>query len=173
MKITLIVAMAENRVIGHKQTMPWHLSADLKKFKQITLGKPILMGRKTHESIGRALPERENIIISRNPHYQATGCEVFNHIDEALKYLSNQTEIFVIGGAGFYQSMLPFATTLYLTEIHKAFSGDTYFPEIPLDEWQESARDTITNDPKVDFNYSFVTFKRTSSPCLEEKTDEI
>ncbi|MCK5871623.1 MAG: dihydrofolate reductase [Methylococcales bacterium] len=173
MKITLIVAMAENRVIGHNQTMPWHLSADLKKFKQHTLGKPILMGRKTHESIGRALPERENIIISRNPHYQSSGCQVFNRINDALEHLSNQTEIFIIGGAGFYQSMLPFATTLYLTEIHKAFSGDTYFPEISSDEWYESARDTITNDSQVNFNYSFVTLKRTSSPSLKEKTDEI
>ncbi|MCK5926360.1 MAG: dihydrofolate reductase [Methylococcales bacterium] len=169
MKISLIVAMANNRIIGKNNKMPWHLSADLKKFKQTTLGNPILIGRKTHESIGRVLPERKNIIISHNPHYQSKGCEVFNHIEGALENLANanHTEVFIIGGAGFYQSMLPHATTLYLTEIHKAFSGDTYFPEINVDEWQELARNNINNDPLVDFTYSFVTLKR------KEKINEI
>jgi dihydrofolate reductase len=160
MNISLIVAMAKNRVIGKNQQMPWYLSADLKKFKQITLGHPILMGRKTHESIGKVLPERKNIIISHNPHYQATGCDVFNHIEEALKSLSHHEEIFVIGGAGLYQSMLPYASTLYLTEIHAEFSGDTYFPHISANEWQESARDDINNDSQVNFTYSFITLKR-------------
>jgi len=160
MKISLIVAMASNRAIGLDNKMPWHLSADLKKFKQITMGSPILMGRKTYESIGRPLPGRTNIIISRNPQYQQTGCLVFNTIDEAIASCQQHAEIFVIGGATFYQSMLPVADKLYLTEIKQAFDADTFFPEINRAEWKEISRENISNDPSVDFCYSFI--------CLEK-----
>lgn len=160
MKISLIVAMASNRVIGINGQMPWHLSADLKKFRQITTGHPILMGRKTYESIGRPLPGRRNIIISRNPDYKIAGCEVFSDIDAAIACCSESEELFVIGGAGFYESMLPKANFLYLTEINKAFSGDTYFPEINTQEWQEIERIDINNDDSVDFSYSFLKLQR-------------
>ncbi len=172
MKISLIVAMANNRVIGKNNKMPWHLSADLKKFKKITMGSPILMGRKTHESIGKALVGRKNIIISRNLNYQTLDCEVFHNIQTAIDSLSDVAEIFVIGGAGFYQSMLPLASTLYLTEIHQSFTGDTYFPEINPNDWQESERLRINKDPQVDFDYSFVILKRSTNNgnTLKERT---
>ncbi len=160
MKVSVIVAMAANRAIGLDNQMPWHLSADLKKFKQITMGSPILMGRKTFESIGRPLPGRKNIIISRNADYQQQGCEVFNSIDAAFAACSQLDEIFVIGGATFYQAVLERADLLYLTEIHKTFPADTYFPEFDLADWREIAREDIDNDPAVDFSYSFLTLER-------------
>ncbi len=156
MKLSLIVAMASNRAIGLNNQMPWHLSADLKKFKQITMGSPILMGRKTYESIGKPLPGRTNIIISRNSSYQQDGCLVFDHIDKAIASCQQYNEIFVIGGATFYQAMLPKADIIYLTQIHKEFKGDTFFPPINEQEWKEVAREDINNDQTVDFTYSFI-----------------
>ena len=160
MKISLIVAMASNRAIGLNNQMPWHLSADLKKFKQITMGLPILMGRKTYESIGRPLPGRSNIIISRNPSYQQPDCQVFENVDKAIAACQEYNEIFVIGGATFYQAMLPKADLLYLTQINKAFDADTFFPVINQQEWKEVAREDINNDPTVDFSYSFLKLER-------------
>jgi dihydrofolate reductase len=160
MKISLIVAMATNRVIGINGKMPWHLSADLKKFRQITTGHPILMGRKTYESIGRPLPGRRNIIISRNSDYKIAGCEVFTDIQVAIASCNEAEELFVIGGAAFYETMLLKADFIYLTEIHKAFAGDTYFPEINCQEWQEIERLDIDDDASVDFSYSFLKLQR-------------
>lgn len=127
MKISLIVAMASNRAIGLDGQMPWHLSADLKHFKQVTMGAPIVMGRKTFDAIGRPLPGRRNLVISRNSDYQAAGCEVFADINSALQACGNVTEVFVIGGATLYQALLPCADYLYLTEIHRPFAADTFF----------------------------------------------
>ncbi len=160
MKISLIVAMANNRAIGLHNKMPWHLSSDLKKFKQITMGSPILMGRKTFESIGRPLPGRTNIIVSRNSEYTQSGCVVFNSIKEAIASCQQYDEIFVIGGAKFYEAMLPVADKLYLTQINKTFDADTFFPVINRDEWSEIAREDISDDPSVDFSYSFITLER-------------
>lgn len=160
MKISLIVAMATNRAIGLNNKMPWHLSADLKKFKQITMGSPILMGRKTYESIGRPLPGRTNIIISRNSAYKQSGCVVFNSIEVAIDACQQYDEIFVIGGATFYEAMLPVADKLYLTEINKIFDADTFFPTIDRNEWREIAREDVSDDPLVDFSYSFITLER-------------
>jgi len=160
MKISLIVAMASNRVIGADNKMPWHLSADLKRFKNITMGSPILMGRKTYESIGKALPGRINIIISRNSNYQAQGCQVYSHIISALESFSAGQEIFVIGGASLYEAMLPKAEYIYLTKIHQLFLGDTYFPEIDSNNWIEVEQQRIDNDPDVTFAYSFIKLKR-------------
>ncbi len=163
MNISLIVAMASNRVIGADNKMPWHLPADLNKFKQITLGSPILMGRKTHESIGRVLPGRDNIIISRNPGYQAQGCQVFPSIETALSSFQKCQEIFVIGGSSLYESMLDKARMIYLTEIHAEFSGDTYFPELDENNWIEVERKHIDHDPDVDFSYSFIKLMHNTS----------
>jgi dihydrofolate reductase len=161
MKISLIVAMASNRVIGLNNKMPWHLSADLKKFKQITMGSPILMGRKTYESIGKPLPGRTNIIISRNTDYQQAGCLVFNNLETALQSASELTnELFVIGGSDLYQTLLPLADNLYLTLINQAVAGDTYFPEIDLNEWKEVAREDINDDTSTPFSYSFLTLDK-------------
>lgn len=160
MKLSLIVAMATNRTIGLNNKMPWHLSADLKKFKKITMGHPIIMGRKTFESIGRPLPGRDNIIISRNPDYLQPGCSVFNDLDSALQSCAEQDEVFVIGGATLYEVTLARADRLYITEILQDFSGDTWFPEINKTQWQEVACEDITDDNSVDFNYRFITYDR-------------
>ncbi len=163
MKISLIVAMASNRVIGLNNQLPWHLSADLKKFKRITMGHPILMGRKTFESIGRPLPGRTNIVISRDPDYHSSQCLIFNDIASALAHCQDEAELFVIGGASFYSALLPQADCIYLTAIHQDFSGDTFFPEISDHQWQEVAREDITDDLTVPFSYSFITLARLTS----------
>ncbi len=161
MKISIIVAMASNRVIGLNNLMPWHLPADLKQFKKITMGAPILMGRKTFESIGRPLPGRTNIIISRDPTYQQDGCLIFNSLDTALATIrQNAEEVFVIGGSTLYEALLPQATTLYLTEIKKDFHGDTFFPEWDTGDWREVEREEIDDDPDVSFSYCFLKLER-------------
>jgi len=160
MKISLIVAMASNQVIGADNKMPWHLSVDLKRFKKITMGSPILMGRKTHESIGKALPGRTNIVVSRNSNFQAEGCHIYPDIMSALESFSECQEIFIIGGASLYETMLPEAKSIYLTQIHQAFSGDTYFPKIDSNDWAEVEHERIDNDPDVAFAYSFIKLKR-------------
>jgi dihydrofolate reductase len=156
MKVSLIVAMAHNRVIGINNQLPWHLSADLKRFKQLTWGSAILMGRKTHESIGRPLPGRDNLIISRNAQYRSAGCQVFTDIAAAIEHCQSHAELFVIGGSSLYARMLPQADYIYLTMINKAFAGDTFFPEIPMEHWQEVERVNVADDPQANFDYSFI-----------------
>lgn len=161
MKISLIVAMAANRVIGLNNRMPWHLPADLQRFKKITMGAPILMGRKTFESIGRPLPGRINIIVSRNNHYRQPDCRVHQDLDAALADACRLAdEVFVIGGAKLYESLLPRADTLYLTEINQLVEGDTWFPEWRSDDWQELERVEVNDDPCAAFSYRFVTLQR-------------
>lgn len=161
MKISLIVALSSNRVIGLDNKMPWHLSADLKKFKAITMGFPIIMGRKTFEAIGKPLPGRLNIIISRNPNYQQAGCVVSGSLEAALAHACKASaQVFVIGGATLYEAALPIANDLYLTEIHETFSGDTFFPELDAAEWQEVAREEVADDPSVPFRYSFLKWEK-------------
>lgn len=165
MKLSIIVAMAENRVIGLNNQMPWHLSADLKRFKQITLGYPILMGRKTFESIGKPLPGRTNIIVSRNSEYQKKfqhgDCILVQSIEAAIEAgcrLSD--EIFVIGGSTLYQATLKLADTLYITQIQKDFQGDTFFPEFYPQGWLEVEHEHVTDDTAVDFAYSFLKMEK-------------
>jgi dihydrofolate reductase len=167
MKISLIVAMASNRAIGLNGRMPWHLSADLKHFKQVTMGSPVLMGRKTFEAIGRPLPGRENIIISRNADYQAEGCTVFHDLELALQYTGHCQQVFIIGGATLYQAMLAQADYLYLTLIEREFAGDTFFPEIG-DNWQEIDREQVANDQAVDFTYSFLKMANLNKTNLRQ-----
>lgn len=160
MLIQAIVAMSENRVIGRDNQLPWHLPADLRHFKQITLGSPIVMGRNTFLSIGRPLPGRRNIIISRNPDFQAAGCEVFHSVDEALAALATHPAIFIIGGAQLYQTLLPSTDRLHLTLIHENFEGDAFFPEIDSSEWQEMVREKHGADAENPYSYSFITLER-------------
>lgn len=165
MKISLIVAMAQNRVIGLDGQMPWHLSADLKKFRQITTGYPIIMGRITHEAIGRPLPNRTNLIVTHNKNYQAQGCLVFHDLNAALHHAASLADqVFIIGGSTLYEALLPVADTLYLTEIHRDIEGDTYFPAFNRADWQEIERIDIDDDPSVDFSYSFLTLKSSKNP---------
>ncbi len=161
MKISLIVAMSMNRVIGINNKMPWHLSADLKRFKTITMNAPILMGRKTFESIGKPLIGRTNIILSRNANYQPEGCLVFDSLEMALNSAQNYgDELFVIGGMTLYKIALPIAQRLYLTDIEAEFQGDTFFPEIDLNDWNVISCERISDDASVDFNYRFLTLEK-------------
>src|SRR5438128_323388 len=129
MRISFIVAMAENRTIGKDNQLPWHLPDDLQHFKALTLGKPILMGRKTHVSIGRPLPNRTNIILTRDNTFTAKGCLIAHNMDEAFDFASGCEEIFVVGGAEIYALLLPKTTRIYLTHDETALAGDTFFPE--------------------------------------------
>lgn len=161
MKISLIVAMSANRVIGQDNKMPWHLSADLKRFRAITMDAPILMGRKTFESIGKPLDGRTNLILSKNENYQPVGCFVFDSLEMALSAAENMgEELFIIGGATLYEMSLPFAKRLYLTDIQAKFDGDTFFPEFNFDDWNEITCEQINNDEKVDFSYRFLTLEK-------------
>ena len=160
MKISLIVAMANNGVIGIDNKMPWHLSADLKRFKKITMGSPILMGRKTFESIGRPVPGRINLIISGNNHYKQPGCQVYTSLKAAISACQQAAEIFVIGGSALYTAMLNEVDFIYLTQIKRDFTGDTFFPELNTEEWEEIQREDIDDDDSVSFSYSFIKLQR-------------
>ena len=165
MKLSMIAAMANNRVIGADNDMPWHLPADLKHFKAVTLGKPVIMGRKTYESIGKALPGRPNIVITGNNEYSLSDATVVDSPESALevaKALSPQTnEIMVIGGGTIYQSFLDMADTLYLTFIDLDVKGDTQFPDYEAAAtWTEVDREAFEPDDKNPHAYSFVTLTR-------------
>lgn len=162
MRISLIVAMAENRVIGTRNELPWHLSADLKRFKSLTMGHPLVMGRRTHESIGRPLPGRMNIVLTSIPNYLAPGCIVVHSVPEALARAEPAPECFVIGGAVLYAAFLPRAARIHLTEIHHAYAGDVYFPEFDRSAWREVEREDIDHDPAFPHRYSFVRLERYS-----------
>ena len=162
MKISIVVAMDTNGVIGKDNELPWHLPADLQHFKKTTMGKPILMGRKTWESIGRPLPGRTNIVITRDSDYRAEGCVVVNSIDAAMAAAGEQEEVMVIGGAEFYRQVLPRTDTLYLTRINASFEGDTVFPALNPAEWQEVERDDRSADEKNPHDYSFIRLDRVS-----------
>ena len=160
MKLSLIVALSTNRVIGKDNQMPWHLSADLKRFKAITWGKPILMGRKTHESIGRPLPGRNNIVLTSDPAYRAEGCAIAHSLAEALDIAGAAEELMIIGGASLYQRFLPEAGRLYLTLIEREFDGDTYFPPYSMEDWRVVDSETVSDDPSVDFTYRFLVLEQ-------------
>ena len=132
--ISLIVAHDKNRVIGYENKMPWHLPGDLQYFKEMTMGKPIIMGRKTFESIGRPLPGRRNIVITRNKQYHSDGIEIVSSLDEALMLTKNDEEVMIIGGEQIFRLALPLANRLYITQINAEFNGDTFFPS--YEGWQ-------------------------------------
>lgn len=157
---SILVAMDRNRVIGNDGDLPWHQRADLQRFKRITMDKPILMGRKTHESIGRALPGRHNIVLTRDENYQpAEGCTVVQDMDIAL-LMANSPEIMIIGGADIFAATLPRAQKIYLTEIDAEVEGDTFFPAFDESQWQELKREDHPADEQNDYPYSFVDLVR-------------
>lgn len=160
MIISVISAMDKNRLIGKENGLPWHLPADLQFFKKSTLGKPIVMGRKTYESIGRPLPGRQNIVISRNADYKAEGCEVVSSIDAAIKIAGDVEELMIIGGANLYLQVLDKADRLYLTQVHAKFEGDAWFPKIHYSDWHEISREDHQADEKNSVDYSFVVYQR-------------
>ena len=157
-KLSIIVAMSSNRVIGVNNSLPWHLSEDLKHFKTLTTGHTIIMGRKTYESIGKPLPNRRNIVISRNLNAFYGGIEVVHSLEDAFSTSSNDDEVFIIGGSNIYEQSLHLVEHLYITEIKKAFEGDAFFPEIDKSLWAESARETHTSSDGLEF--SFVSLQK-------------
>jgi dihydrofolate reductase len=158
----LIVAMDENGLIGAGGSLPWHLPADLRHFRKLTMDKPILMGRRSHESIGRPLPGRDNLILTRDPDYRAEGCRVFTGLADARAHAreSGAKELMVIGGAQVYALALPKAKRLYLTRVHDAFDGDTWFPEIDFEEWEQVERHRYAANERNPHPYSFITLRR-------------
>ncbi len=161
-RICLIAALAANRVIGKNNALPWRLSADLKRFKALTLGHPVVMGRKTYESIGKPLPGRRNLVVSRNRGFSAPGCEVVASLEDALAACRGVDEIFVIGGAELYRQALARAHSLEFTEIQADFDGDAWFPEIAQEDWREVARETHAEGASAGFRYDFVRYERRS-----------
>ncbi len=165
-KVAVIVATAVDGVIGSNNQLPWHLPQDLKYFKSITLGKPVIMGRKTYESIGRPLPGRANLVISRNTGWQAEGVEVFANLAEAivaakqLAAAANQREIMIIGGAEIYRTALPLADRVYLTEIDLQIVGDAWFPPLPSSEWELAG--CIEGAADASLAHRFKVFERLS-----------
>jgi len=162
MTLSIISAVAENRIIGNKNTLPWHMPADFKYFKEATLGKVIVMGLNTFKSIGeKPLPDRKNIILNNDVDYiPPEGCFVARSIDELLEMTKNEPEVMICGGASVYKQFLPLAQKLYLTYIHQNFEGDTYFPEFSLSEWKEVKRIDNKADEKNKYDYSFVVLER-------------
>lgn len=160
MRLSIIVAMDENQVIGNNNQLPWHLPADLKHFKTITMGKPIIMGRKTFESIGKPLPGRQNIVVTRTREFHADGVASVHSIDEALELVQHCDEAMIIGGSQLFESTLSKANRLYLTYIHQHFTGDTFFPKFEYNEWQELSREQHEPDEKNPYAYTFITLEK-------------
>ena len=158
-RVSIIVAMAKNRVIGASNALPWHLSADLKRFKALTMGHHIIMGRKTFESIGRTLPGRTSVVVTRNPDFHLDDAIVVNDIDAALAKCAGDTEAFVIGGERIFQSALPLADRIYLTEINKHFEGDVHFPAIDMHHWRSIERQ-VSRDETQNLDYVFDILER-------------
>lgn len=163
-RISLVVARADNGIIGRNNTLPWRLPADLKHFKQLTVGKPVIMGRKTFDSIGKPLPARHNIVVTRNPGWTAEGVTVAPNLAEAvasagLDPKTRADEIMIIGGSEIYAQSMPFANRIYLTEVHLEPVGDASFPMPDTHEWQETARETFPEEGDYPA-YSFVTLER-------------
>ncbi len=167
MEISLIVAVAENGVIGRNNELPWRLSSDLKRFRCLTMGKPMIMGRRTFQSIGKVLDGRDNIIVTRDPSLKIEGAYVVNSVDEALEIglarakIAGADEIMMIGGAELYRLFLPVATSIYYTLVHAEPEGDATFPTLNMAEWQEISRDDFKASAADSNDYSYIYYKKT------------
>jgi dihydrofolate reductase len=157
-RIYLVAAVAANRIIGANGQLPWHLPEDLKHFKQLTLGHPVIMGRRTWESLGRALPGRENIVVTGTPGYEAPGAAVATSLQAALALCYGETVVFVIGGTRLFEAALPLADRLVMTEIHRDYQGDTWFPPYDRSRWREAQREAHTGADGTKFD--FVLYER-------------
>ncbi len=163
--INVIAAMAQNRVIGINNTLPWRLPADLQHFKALTMGHHIIMGRKTFESIGKPLPGRTTVIVTRDANYQINGCLTATSIDAAIAACGDDAEVFFVGGADLYAQVLARADRLYLTEIQADYQGDAHFPEFDRDRWAETARQVHLSPDGL--GYHFVTYQRRDMPVTQ------
>jgi dihydrofolate reductase len=160
MIVSAVVAIAENNAIGKDNQLLWHLPADLKHFKQITSGHTIIMGRKTYDSIGKPLPNRRNIVITRTAGLQIPGVEVTGNIEDALALCANEDEVFIIGGAEIYKTTLAVTDRIYLTRVHENYEADAFFPEIDFNEWEETSVEKHLPDEKNRVAYTFSTLLR-------------
>lgn len=166
MKVALIAAFSQNRVVGINNSLPWHLPEDLKYFKRTTSGKAIIMGRKTYESIGRPLPNRTNIVVSRNPDFSAEGVVTVDSLESAIEHaesvnlINGVDEVMVIGGAAIYEAALPMADRLYVTHVHANVDGDAYFPNVEFDQWQEVSKHDFSKDGSNPYDYSFCIYDK-------------
>ncbi len=158
--LSIIVAMSENRAIGLDGAMPWHLPADLKRFRALTTGHAIIMGRKTWQSIGRPLPDRQSIVITRDPAFQTDGASVVHDLDTAISAAGDDQEIFIIGGGEIYQHALPRADRVYITFIHAEIEGDTVFPELDETTWALVDDERCEADERHEFAFSFRVYER-------------
>ena len=159
---SIIVAVAENDAIGYDNHLLWHISEDLKRFKNLTIGHHIIMGRKTYDSIGKPLPGRVNVIISRQENLKIEGCIVVKSLEESFEFAKNDSEVFIIGGGEIYKQALPIVDKIYLTRVHAGFAGDTFFPELNLSEW--STESITKGKPANDdgLGYTFINLIRNS-----------
>ncbi len=160
MILSLIAAVSENNVIGNNNNLVWHLPADLKRFKQITSGHYVIMGRKTYESVGKPLPDRTNIIVTTNDKFTAEGCIVVHSIKEALEYSKEQDEVFILGGGNIYEQTIDIADKIYLTRIHGKFNGDTFFVNINVQVWLVESEELHQPDEKNSYAYTFINYIR-------------
>ena len=158
--LSILVAMASNRTIGINNTLPWRCPEDLKHFKALTMGHHMIMGRKTFDSIGKPLPGRTTVVVTRNPELQIEGCLVVHSLQEALAACASDTEIFIVGGAELYAQALPLADTLYITEIQNDIEGDAHFPEFDRQKWREVAREIRHQEMPQPLEYHFVAYRR-------------
>ena len=162
MSLSIVAAMGLNGVIGDAGNLPWRLPADMKHFKATTMGKPIIMGRKTFDSIGKPLPGRENIVVSRNADFRAAGCKVVGSLMEAIEVTLMAEEAMVIGGAVIYERALPLTKRIYLTRVYSMFKGDAYFPDLTVGNWKQTSREDHDADEKNPYAYSFLQLDRVS-----------
>jgi dihydrofolate reductase len=162
MKVSILAAVAANGVIGRDNDLPWHLPADLRRFKETTVGHTIVMGRKTYDSIGRPLPKRRSIVVTRNRQLQIDGVDVVHSIEEALDLAAGEGVVFIIGGATIYHAAMTLADELAITHVHAEVDGDTGFPRIDSDTWVEVDREDHPADDRNEHAYSFVTYRRMS-----------
>jgi len=159
-RISIIVAMAQNRTIGINNTLPWRCPEDLKHFKALTMGHHMIMGRKTFDSIGKPLPGRTTVVVTRNRELEITGCIIAHSLPEAITACAGDNEIFIVGGAELYVQALPLADTLYITEIRHDVAGDAHFPRFDASEWQEIEREPRQQETPERLSYHFVTYRR-------------
>ena len=160
--LSIIVAKGKNNIIGKENKLVWSLPADMKRFRELTTGHVIIMGRKTFESLGKILPNRKHVVFTQNPDFKVDdeNVQIVHSMLEIKEYIDNDEENFVIGGAMIYSLLMPHVTKMYVTEINKDFEGDTFFPKINLDIWKETRRETRTQDEDNKFDYDFVTYER-------------
>ena len=159
MTVTIVAAISENHVIGKDNKLLWYLPTDLKHFKDITTGHTVIMGRKTYDSVGKPLPKRRNIIITRTQ-IKIEGCEVVNSIADAMALCAGEDVVFIVGGAEIYKQSMHLTDRMYLTIVHKEFEGDSFFPEINSQDWKEVFREDHEPDEKNALPYSFITYER-------------